>query len=299
MENNRIKKALVIVNPKAGKIRVKSQVMDLTGLGMCGIAPTMYLTGKRGDATEFVKNMADYFDFIICRGGDGTFNEVINGIMALERRKAVGYIPSGTTNDLAKSLSIPLKTKRALEIIVSGSPRKHDIGLFNCERYFSYIASFGSFTEVAYITPQNIKNSLGHLAYMLEAVGSVKNIHPIKTKAIIDGEEINDEFVFVSVSNSLSVGKVMRLDEKTVNLCDGKMEIMLVKNPKTFTGWRNTLYAAKAVDYSKCDTIIYKSGKEFEFFFEENVHWTIDGEHICGGKHVKITVCPKAIEIFR
>lgn len=300
MQKDRIRKALVVVNPKAGKIRVRSQVLDLTKLSANGVAPTMYATTARGDAISFVKNMAEDYDMIIVRGGDGTFNEAVNGLMQSGLEKPLGYIPSGTTNDLAKALKIPNNTRQAMDLIIGGNREPHDIGLFNDERYYTYIACFGAFTSSSYRTPQEKKNALGHFAYVLEAVNCIKEIRPIHTRVIIDEkEEIEDDFVYGAVSNSTSVAGVMKLDMNIVNLADGKFELMLVKNPGNFTRWKNTLWAAKTVNYSKSDCIIFKQCKKVEFFFDNEIPWTADGEYMNGGQHVKIEVKHNAVDIYR
>lgn len=299
MEQENKRKALVIVNPKAGRIRVRSQVLDLTKLSISGISPTMYATSKRGDATLFAERLAENFDMVICRGGDGTFNEVINGLMKLQRKIPVGYIPSGTTNDLAKALNIPNNTKKAIEKIIRGKTLPHDVGLFNNERYFSYISSFGAFTKVSYATPQNKKNLFGFAAYLAEAVSCIKEIKPIHARVIIDGEELEGDFVYGSVSNSTSVAGVLRMDMKIVDMADGIFEVMLVKNPKTFAGWKNTLLAAKTLNYHMSDCIIFRQCRRIEFFFSQNVPWTLDGEYFGGAESAQIKVVEKAIEVCR
>lgn len=300
MHKEKVRKALVVVNPKAGKIRVRSQVLDLTNLSASGVAPTMYATTARGDAVNFVRDMAEDYDMIIVRGGDGTFNEVVNGLMLSKVNKPIGYIPSGTTNDLAKALGIPNNTRQAMDIIIGGDAEPHDIGLFNNERYYTYIACFGAFTSASYRTPQHKKNSMGHLAYMIEAISCIKEIKPIHTRVVIDEkEEIEDDFVYGAVSNSTSVAGVMKLDMNIVNLSDGLFEVMLVKNPGNFTRWKNTLWAAKTVNYSKSDCILFKQCKKIEFFFDNDIPWTADGEYLNGGRHVGVEVCHHAIDIYR
>lgn len=299
-KDNKIRKALVIVNPKAGKIRVRSQVLDLTKLSSSGVAPTMYVTTARGDAVKFAAEMADDYDMLIVRGGDGTFNEAVNGLMKAGIKKPIGYIPSGTTNDLAKALGIPNNTRQAMDIIIGGSEEPHDIGFFNEERYYTYIACFGAFTSASYRTPQEKKNSMGHLAYMLEAVNCIKEIKPIHTKVIIDDDEvIEDDLVYGAVSNSTSVAGVMKLDMNVVDFSDGCFEVMLAKNPGNFVRWKNALWAAKTVNYSKSDCIIFKQCRKIEFFFDNDIPWTTDGEYINGGRHVAIEVKKHAINIYR
>ena len=300
MHKENIRKALVIVNPKAGRIRVRSQVLDLTKLSSSGVAPTMYATTARGDAVKYARDMAEDYDMIIVRGGDGTFNETVNGLMQSGIKKPIGYIPSGTTNDLAKALGIPSNTRQAMDLIIGGNAQPHDLGYFNNERYYTYIACFGAFASASYRTPQEKKNSMGHLAYLLEAVNCIKEIKPIHTRVIIDEkEEFEDDLVYGAVSNSTSVGGVMKLDMNIVDLTDGIFEVMLVKNPGNFTRWKNTLWAAKTVNYSKSDCIIFKQCKKIEFFFDNDIPWTTDGEYINGGKHVVIEAKHHSISIYR
>ena len=300
MQKNNIRKALVIVNPKAGKIRVRSQILDLTSFSSSGVSPTMYATTARGDAVKYAKEMAEDYDIIIVRGGDGTFNETVNGLMRSGVNKPIGYIPSGTTNDLAKALGIPNNTRQAMDVIIGGNAEPHDIGLFNDERYYTYIACFGAFTSASYKTPQEKKNSMGHLAYMIEAIKCIKEIKPIHTKVIIDdNEEIEEDLVYGAVSNSTSVAGVMKLDMNIVDFSDGKFEVMLAKNPGTLLRWKDALWAAATVDYSKSDCIMFKQCRKAEFFFDNDVPWTADGEYINGGKHVVIEVKHNAIEIYR
>ena len=299
MYSSEIRKALVIVNPRAGRIRVRSQVLDLTKLITSGISPTMYATSARGNAADFAEKMAEYYDMIICRGGDGTFSEVVNGIMRADIKIPIGYIPSGTTNDLAKALEIPNNTKKAIEIIISGNALPHDVGEFNRKHYFAYISSFGAFTRVSYCTPQSKKNSLGFTAYILEAVSCIKEIKPIHAKVIIDGTELEGDYVYGSVSNSTSVAGVLRMDMNIVDLSDGIFEIMLVENPKTLRRWKNTLSAVKNVNYDLSDCIIFMQGRKIELFFDEKIPWTLDGEYVCGDNHIVIENKEKAISVFR
>lgn len=109
-------------------------------------------------------------DLVVCSGGDGTLNETISGLMKLDHFPDLGYIPAGSTNDFASSLKISKNMVRAAESAVYGEPFPIDIGCFCEDRHFVYIAAFGAFTEVSYLTPQDKKNVLGHQAYMLEGM---------------------------------------------------------------------------------------------------------------------------------
>ena len=299
LQNRITKNALVIVNPKAGRIRVRSQVLDLTKLSINGVSPTMYATAARGDATKLAESFAENYDMVICRGGDGTFSEVVNGLMRIQRKIPLGYIPSGTTNDLAKALKIPNNTRKANEIILGGNALPHDVGLFCGERYFSYISSFGAFTKVSYETPQEKKNSLGFAAYLLEAPRCITDIKPVHARVLIDGEELEGDYVYGSVSNSTSVGGVLRFDMNTVDMADGKFEVMLVENPKTFARWKDAVLAVKTLNYDMSGCIFFRQCRRVEFFFEKEIPWTLDGEFVMGRKHTVIENIEKAIDVYR
>lgn len=299
MDFSQRKRALVIVNPKAGKIKLIPQILDMTRFGINNIEPAIYSTTARGDATRFVKEMGDDFDMVICRGGDGTLNEVINGVMQLETKRPIGYIPSGTTNDLAKTLNIPSNTKKAMDIIINGEPSPHDIGNFNSERYFSYIASFGAFTSASYSTPQSIKNSIGHVAYLMEATKAIKDIHPIAVKMKADGVDYEGKVIFGSVSNSLSAAGVITFDKSIVNLSDGKFEVIMVQNPGSVAKWKEAIKAILSKDYDSCDKIFFCQASHIELTFEEDVPWTLDGEYAGSPRELIIDNVFHGIDIYR
>ena len=204
MDINEIKKkVLLIVNPCAGKTKSRISAADIIEkLSKHNYEFTAKETTCRGDATNIVKNELDGHDMVVCCGGDGTLNETINGVMDMPRRAPIGYVPSGTTCDLATTLGIPSDAEAATEIIKKGETNDYDIGLFN-NRYFSYIASFGAFTKNSYATPQKLKNRFGHTAYVIEAMKEIKDIHGIHLKIEHDGGIEEGEFCFGAVASSL------------------------------------------------------------------------------------------------
>lgn len=294
------KKAMVVVNPCAGRRKLSPQLLDIADLlSKGGIETTIYTTSASGDATEFVKNFSHKFDIVVCRGGDGTFNEVVNGMMVLEKKLPIGYIPSGTTNDLASSLNIPKNTKKAIDVVINGKPVGNDVGHFNDDSYFSYSASFGAFTQSSYATPQRLKNSFGHLAYVYVGIKSIGQIGPIRVKVKCEHFEDDwDEYIFGTVANSLSLGKIVKFDKKIVDLSDGKFEVMLVKKPDNAQALKGILTSVAKKDYDERYVKFFQSS-EIEFEFEEDIPWTIDGEFGGAGKLVKIQNLQNAINILR
>lgn len=290
------KKILLIVNPCAGKTKSRISASDIKKrFSDDDYEFTTKETTCRGDATNIVKNEVEGHDMVICCGGDGTLNETINGIMDMPKRVPIGYVPSGTTCDLATTLGIPANADMATDIIKEGDVNDYDIGLFN-NRYFSYVASFGAFTQNSYSTPQKLKNRLGHTAYVLEAVKEIKDIHGTHLKVEHDGGIIEGDFCFGSISNSASIAGMFKLREEDVRLNDGIFEVFLVRKMNIFRLAQTILEVRKQV-YNP-DRILYIRTSKLRLTSpDEAVTWTLDGEF--GGKHkeVMVHILERAIKI--
>ena len=277
-----VKTVLMIINPVSGRNSMRLKLWEVLNiLSNSNISAQILFTGKRGDAFEFAKNCPATIKTIICVGGDGTLNEVISGIMENPHPHLLGYIPTGTTNDLAKSLGISKNIITATENILLGKPQKIDIGLFS-NRYFNYIASFGAFTEASYKAPQEIKNVLGHFAYILEGIKSLGNIRPYHVKFSLDGERVEGDFIFASISNTTSMGGVLKLKDTLVKLNDGLFEVILVPNPKNLNQLNKIIGEILTQKFSG-DLVKLYHAKEIIVESRENIDWTLDGECHHGG----------------
>ena len=296
------KKVLLIVNPCAGRNKSRVGTFDIIERFSAADYDFDIKTTKcQGDATNIVKEFIGESDMVVCCGGDGTFNETINGVMQLPRRVPIGYIPAGSTNDLANTIGLPTDIAKATDTIINGHLNAYDIGLFN-NRFFSYIASFGVATNLSYSTPQKLKNLFGHSAYMINAfvvnlIPTLRSIKPIHIRIEYDGGVLDDNFFFGSISNSTSVAGLFRFDANDVRLDDGKFEVLLVRrvtNPLQSVG---LLEKIKKMDYDG-DKIIHFKTSTLRMTFDEPHSWTLDGEF--GGEHkdVRFAVLNRAIDIF-
>ncbi|CUH92114.1 diacylglycerol/lipid kinase family protein [Herbinix luporum] len=291
-------KLLFIVNPIAGKLHGKYNLKQVLKLFQDhGYQTTVMKTKAKGHATNLVLEYGNNFDIIVCSGGDGTLNEVISGIMKLGKEIILGYIPSGTTNDFASSLNISDRMETAAMTIINGQVRTVDIGLFDDKRYFSYIASFGAFTGTSYSTPQSYKNIIGHLAYVLEGMKDIPNIRPYHVKVEAGGQVYEGDYIFGAVSNSLSIGGLLKLDTNRVDLNDGLFEIILIQNPKTPIELSRLLISISKREY-KDKLIQFIKAPEAKFYMEERIPWSIDGEYEPGANEVRIQNIPNAIHII-
>lgn len=280
-----MEKLLLVYNPRSGKGLIRNNLSFIIEIfSKNDYDVTVYPTKKERDACETVKQRASEFDLIVCSGGDGTLDEVVTGLMNSGEKKTVGYIPSGSTNDFGSSIGIPRQMTRAAELIMEGQPFACDIGKFN-DDYFVYVAAFGLMTDVSYQTPQDMKNALGHVAYILEGMkrmGSWRSCH-LKVESDEFAEE--GEFVFGMITNSDSVGGFKGLPGKNVELNDGLFEVMLVRAPKTLIDWQDAITAVLTSDRSNRMVARFKTEK-IVIESDEPVAWTRDGEN--GGEHTRV-----------
>ncbi len=295
MDNDKKSKVLLIVNPCAGRTKSRAGTFDIVNkFSNNDYEFSIHTTTCQGDATNIVKKNYEGKDLVVCCGGDGTLNETINGVMEMPNRVPIGYIPTGTTNDLASTLGIPNDIKKATDLIMDGHTNSYDIGLFN-NRCFSYVASFGAFTRASYLTSQKLKNHLGHAAYLITGIKDWGSLKPVKMKIEYDGGVIEDDFMFGSVSNSTSVAGIFKFRRDDVRLNDGYFEILLVKKIKPIAA-PVVLHKIMKQQYDG-EQIIFLKTRNVKITSPENVAWTLDGEY--GGSHktVMIHVLSKAVDI--
>lgn len=274
-----MKKMLLIVNPCSGKKKAKNNLFDIIKIfDDNGFEVTVRLTAYGGHATELAKEYSEsgVYECIICCGGDGTLNEMLNGIAVGNRAMPVGYIPSGSTNDFAVSMNIDPNIRVAADKIINGRPLPIDLGKFG-GRFFSYIASFGAFTSVSYNTSQKFKNVFGHLAYVLEGIKDITAIRSYHVKTEADGNTFEDDYIFGAVTNSTSVAGIVRLDSGFVDMNDGLFEVTLVRKPRNIIELHEIVQGCFASDFSGRMFDFFKAS-EIKFNTKEPVTWSVDGE---------------------
>ncbi|MBQ8275511.1 MAG: diacylglycerol kinase family lipid kinase [Clostridia bacterium] len=292
-------RVLLLVNPAAGKLRARNGLHEIIApLCAAGMRVTVYTTSARGEAAEMARCHGSEFDRIICCGGDGTLNEVIDGMLNGGVKCPLGYIPAGSTNDFAATLGLPADLGAAARLQVEGTPHDLDVGCFNGSRYFSYIASFGAFTSSSYTAPQSAKNALGHLAYVLEGIKDLPALQPVTLSAVTgDGRQFEGSFIFGAVSNSTSIGGMVKLDASLVDLSDGLFEILLIKMPQNLGELNRILYALTARDYTASPAFLLTRARSLTVTTEARLPWSLDGEYEAGDTRAVIRAVPRALKI--
>ena len=293
-----MKNMLFILNPSAGRKHIKSKLFDIVDIFVKGgYNVKVYPTQSRGDARRIVSEEGWVNDLIACAGGDGTLDEVVSGCMDCGCDTPIGYIPCGTTNDFARSLGIPKDHIRAAKRIVKYEPKPIDIGSFNGDN-FVYVAAFGAFTEVSYITPQEYKNYLGHMAYVLEGIKSVSNLTPHHMKIEHDGNVIEDDFILGMVTNSLTVGGFPSPNAKIAKFDDGLFEALLVKYPTNPLDLQATVTSYFMGEFNP-DYMYQFKAKHIVIESPEAVMWTLDGEFGGSVTYAEIINMQHAVNIIK
>ena len=291
-----MKKLLFIYNPRAGKGAVRTMLSYiLEEFSRYDMDITVHPTMRSRDAAEIMQREGSMYDLVVCSGGDGTLDEVVDGMMRGGFKVPVGYIPAGSTNDFADSLGIPRQMADAAEAIMKGKLFSCDVGKLNNE-HFIYVAAFGAFTEVSYSTSQESKNMLGHLAYILEGMRSLPAIKSWKLEYESSEARGKGAFLYGMVTNSNSVGGFKGITGKDVSLNDGLFEVTLIKDPGNVLEWPNIINALlnqmpdKNVITFKTSHVVFRSKQE--------IPWTTDGEFGGSYKEAVLDNLPKALPII-
>lgn len=293
-------RVLLMVNPMAGRQKIRNELLYVVDtLTKAGYETIIYTTQGKDATRDLLAEKDSQFDRVICCGGDGTFNEILSATMHWNKRPILGYIPAGTTNDFAAGLKLPSDIREAAMNIVRGTPHTVDAGLFNAS-YFSYVASFGAFTETSYSTPQNFKNALGHLAYILEGIKEIPAFTSYTVCVEADGQIYKDSYIFGAVSNARSVGGILKISDSLVDLNDGVFEVMMIKMPKTLMDLSAIVTSLTSLNPLKYDPsmFLFLQTKELKITFEQEMVWSLDGERVSGGKEARIACIKDAFKIL-
>lgn len=291
-----LKPVVFLFNPRSGKERLRAKLGPILNI-ICraGYLPSVYVTEGTDDARKVAREYGERADLFLCAGGDGTLNQVISGLMPLEKRPRLGYIPAGSTNDFARSLKLSGDMEKAARVAVSGRGRSFDIGRFGPDRYFVYVAAFGAFTEVSYTTPQDVKNILGYQAYLLEAVRHLASLKAYPMRLTYNETTLEGEFLIGMITNTTSVGGFKGIVQEHVTFDDGLFEGLFVRAPRT----PEDLVAIVSSVFLKAeenDHVIRFQTARLTIETEEEVPWVLDGEYGGTPKRVVIENLPRAME---
>lgn len=297
------KKLLFIMNPKSGVMLAPKYMADIIGkFSGAGYLTQVLMTTGKGDARDFAYEYGGEVDVVVVSGGDGTLNEVIDGLIGAGHKTPIGYIPAGSTNDFANSIGLPKNIHECVDRIIKGTPQPVDIGNFN-GRFFSYVASFGAFTSATYSVPQNLKNIFGHAAYVMGGIKELANLKSIHARVTLEpgtpDEEVHEgDYVLGAVCNSRSIGGILNLEKLDVDMNDGLMEVLMIKMPKDIIDLNDIAISTLGGSF-KSHQIETWTARNVTVELDEDTHWTLDGEYEKGSGTCEIRTIESAVSIIR
>lgn len=290
-----MKKLMFVYNPVSGKMDVSRNLSEIVEVFSKDFLVEIHATDEKGDGYKYIMdNLDENYDCLVCAGGDGTLSESVSALIDKGIDMPLGYIPSGSTNDFARSIGIPDNMREAALAICNGECKSYDIGKFN-ESYFVYVAAFGLFTEVSYKTDQELKNILGHAAYIVSGIMNL-DLNKSYSMRLINGEDIYEgDFIFGMITNSLSVGGIKNITGRDTKLDDGLFEVTLVRQVNNINDL-NDIIAYFMTGDKECEAVIHFTASKLEIISEQEVDWTLDGEYGGNNRNVAIENLSKRIE---
>ena len=282
-----MKKLLFVFNPHSGKGLIKNNLCEILNIfTQGGYEVTAYPTQAKLDGMNKIIRDGNRYDIIVVSGGDGTLSEAVKAMMKMGSKIPLGYIPAGSTNDFASSMSIPKNMLKAARAIVRGVTYDYDVGEFNGE-YYVYVAAFGVFTDVTYETSQKWKNMFGHMAYVGEAIKRLPTYTGHKLRVEYDDGTVEGSFILGMITNTTSVGGMRRLIADGVCFDDGLFEVTLVKTPSGAIALQRLLREAAINKLSEKNFVTLRTSK-LVLTSEDKLSWTLDGE--AGGVHKRVEI---------
>jgi diacylglycerol kinase (ATP) len=268
----------------------------LDRLDQAGIETSCHATTGDGDATrEAAESVQRGYDIIIAAGGDGTLNEVVNGMAGYDDLPPLGIFPLGTTNDFARAMKIPKRWEDFCDLVINNKTRPIDIGKVN-GRHFINIAGGGSLTELTYEVPSRLKTMIGQLAYYMKGIEKMINLSP--TELVIRAEgigEVEGEFMMFLIANSNSVGGFEKL-APDARIDDGLLDVIAVKKCNLAEFIRLVTMALRG-DHFNDPRIMYFKTERMEVTSPGHVLLNLDGE--LGGELPGVfEILPRHLQIF-
>ncbi|CAH1850214.1 diacylglycerol kinase family lipid kinase [Convivina intestini] len=282
-----MKRARIIYNPTSGREVIKREMLDILAVyEQAGYETSAFATtpDPLSAAKEAERAAKEGFDLIVAAGGDGTINEVVNGVAPLRKRPMIAIIPAGTTNDYARALKIPRdEPLEAAKVIFKNENIKMDIGKVNNQKgtkYFMNIAALGTISEVTYSVPSIMKSLYGYLAYLIKGTKLIARVKNVNARVSYDGGEYSGSIsmIFLALTNSVGGFESIVPDAK---LDDGKFTLLIVKTANIFQIMElvaQTLNGGRHIDN---ENLIYKKTNKVEItpLSDEQLKVNLDGEY--------------------
>ena len=287
-------RTMIVYNPKSGKQTFAGHLQYVVDrLSACGHDVTTRETAYPGQATEFARTACEeQYDRIIIVGGDGTFNECVNGMMAFERRPVIGYIPAGTACDIGHTLGLSKDVTKAIDNILSNTAVQMDVVRAN-DRYFCYVSGNGAYIDISYVTDSRLKKKIGYLAYLIKGIEELVSIPKMRMRVSYDKGEFRGSFSLMLIINSKRVAGINMIYKPTLD--DGLVDVVLYRY---YVPFNNIIYFFSFILPFWSTPLVkrFRTGS-MRITTDTKSKWNVDGES-GGTGNQEIQVCRRAISII-
>lgn len=272
-----MKTARIIYNPTAGKEGFEDKLpIVLKRFEEAGFITSAHATTGQNDATYAARFACEQsFDLIVAAGGDGTINEVVNGIADFEERPELGIIPMGTVNDFTRALKIPNELDDAVDLIINGTTANVDLGVMN-GKYFMNIAGGGKITEVSYEAPSKLKAIIGSLAYYVKGIELIPQMRSINLRIEYDGELFEGEVMLFLLGLTNSIGGFEKL-VPNAKLNDGNFSLLILEDVN-LAEFGHILSLATRGEHLRHPKVHYYKAQDVRISSYDEVQLNLDGE---------------------
>ncbi|MBC1516294.1 diacylglycerol kinase family lipid kinase [Listeria immobilis] len=292
------KRAMIIYNPAAGKNKFRKLLPDAEQiLTNADFDVTLVPSTKAPKSTKKIAKQAaeQGYDVVIAAGGDGTVNEVVNGLMQVTNPPKLGILPVGTTNDYARALNFAKDPLEALHIIAKQETVRVDIGKANETEFFINNAAGGKITEITYAVKESMKSKWGRLAYLFSGIRILPKLSPVNVEISYNDQLFQGEILLFFVNKSNSVGGMETLCPPA-QLNSGMFELLILKKVSPQKLFQ--LFASiKKGTHLESEHVIHARTNKVEIRSMADLNISYDG--VYGGKApYTLEVIPEALEIF-
>lgn len=289
-----MKKIRVSLNGKgAGNSQVRAAINRIRDEGQ---PLEVRCTWEGGDAARFAQEaLRDGVDVLVAGGGDGTINEVVNGILSADTspQMALGVLPLGTANDFARGCGIPLEPYDALKLATEGESVSIDIPSANGV-YFTNVASGGFGAEITVGTSPQLKKAMGGGAYALTGIVTAAKMEPYAGRFVSADESAEGSFIIMAVGNARQAGGGFQVTRNAI-LNDGLMDVMAITD---FQTRELGLVIQELQDFTNRENqfVHYRQLPEFEIEVSGRLPINLDGEPHCWD-HIKFEILPQCLPV--
>lgn len=288
-------KYLLMYNPVSGRSTFKKKIDYIKNFfSVRNLELDIYKSKAIGDLEKQAFKFSKDYDVFLVAGGDGTINEVVNGMMKAKTRPSLAILPSGTANDIAAILGAPRNLKRALKMYMENEPVLMDINMMN-DRYFVYTIASGILSRISYDVSRRHIKKYGYLAYVFEGMKDIVQTYNYPVRITYNNKILETNCMMILGLSSNRVGGMRLVNFSKSKLNDGLFEIRIFTSKR---GFRRFRFASSFIrGGKKLREDYHLVGSHYVIETNDDVMWNADGEAAVKGS-IEIKTIQEALSVY-